>query len=574
MEMKTMTMQVPVSKSSGWVASRHKPADHEARTGLDRLALPGRLVAITATGPVYRASVDLAVVPVSVGLAFTQELAKRALNPQARVASSLANRVGGDTAREAWASTCGLSSAALVGASPRARLQFLDQVLGYVRRVKSVNGIEPILGAAVNAAWPWINPVTLARVLNLTSKHLRQSEFAATNAVPILDPNTRTFTLFAPGSLAKVDPDQWLDWRVVDRIGFGVPGAPGTGRGSDRNDPEGLLGRRGPDLGRLPGPDGRPGDSMGGDDFGGVVGDLLGPRGPNLGNLPGADGRPGSRDRRDDDLNGAVEGLLGSRRPSLAGLEGPDGRRRGDRGGNEFGGLLGDLLGPQGPDLGNLGGSGGPYGHGSGLAPGGAADPREDMKSTGATAKTFGMGLVAVGAGLVGAGLAGGGVGPGGVGVIAVATGFIFFKAGAAIEREAAEGTPAPATGEKPRGDGTVPTVDVHKLPNAPAVDVHKLPDAKGPKPGEPKHTDLYPDPDGTGGGHPTQLPDSDGSGGGNPTTLWDENGGGGNPTTLWDENGGGGNPTTTAEFLTAVALTGPGLLAGITQVGPATFAF
>jgi hypothetical protein len=43
---------------------------------------------------------------------------------------------------------------ALIAAAPRARLIFLNQALSYVRRQGNVNGIEPILGAAVNAAWP------------------------------------------------------------------------------------------------------------------------------------------------------------------------------------------------------------------------------------------------------------------------------------------------------------------------------------------------------------------------------------------------------------------------------------
>ena len=323
-----MKEQMRVSNDSVLGSTKFKSGKHQERREPDSSNIVGRLVAITATGPIYRGRVDLAVVPVSVGLAFTQELAARANNPEARVVSSLANRVGGDTARSAWANTCGLSSSALVGASPRARLMFLKQVLAYARRQGNVNGIEPILGAAVNAAWPWINPATLTRILFVTSKYLRKSEFAATNAIPILDPNTRSFTLFAPGALAKIDPDDWLDLRAVDQIGFDGVGGPNIGGSNGTNDLEGLLGRRGPNKGDLPGPDGRPGGDLGGDVFGDIIGDLLGPRGPNKGDLPGADGNPRGGDRQDDNLNRIVEGLLGSRRPSLAGLQGPDGRPR------------------------------------------------------------------------------------------------------------------------------------------------------------------------------------------------------------------------------------------------------
>src|SRR5215207_126632 len=143
-----MEVQTLGSNGSVWGSSQHKPDQYQVRKESKRGNVSGRLVAVTATGPIYKVKADLAVVPVSVGLAFIQKLAARAVNPEAPVISSLANRVGGDTARSAWANTCGLSSSALVGASPRARLMFLNQVLAYVRRQGNVNGIEPILGAA------------------------------------------------------------------------------------------------------------------------------------------------------------------------------------------------------------------------------------------------------------------------------------------------------------------------------------------------------------------------------------------------------------------------------------------
>src|SRR5687767_4035762 len=187
-----MKEQMTVSNDSVWSNTKFKSGKHQESLEPDSRNIFGRLVAITATGPIYRGRVDLAVVPVSVGLAFTQELAARANDPEARVVSSLANRVGGDTALSAWARTCWFSSRALVGAPPRARLMFLNQVLSYVRRQGNVNGIEPILGAAVNAAWPWIKPAALARILTATSKYMRKSDYAATSIIPVLDPNTRT----------------------------------------------------------------------------------------------------------------------------------------------------------------------------------------------------------------------------------------------------------------------------------------------------------------------------------------------------------------------------------------------
>ncbi len=569
-----MEEQMQASNSSVWGSSQYKSNKCREHKEPERRNIYGRLVAVTATGPIYRGKADLAVVPVSVGLAFTQELAARAINPEARVVSSLANRVGGDTAMTAWANTCGMSSATLIGASPRARLMFLNQVLTYARRQGNVNGIEPILGAAVNAAWPWVDQTTLARMLTITSKYLRKSEFAATASVPILDPNTRTFTLFAPGALAKIDPDEWLDWRVVDRIGLG------GGRNGTNDRAGDLLGPRGPKASDLPGPDGTPGDDLGfGDDFGRVIGDLLGPRGPNLGNLPGADGNPRDGDRRDDALKRTVEGLLGSRLPSLAGLDAANGGPRRDRGGNDFEGLIGGLLGPRGPDLGNLGGNGGPYGFGSGLGQGGAALGWDSVDKLGQSMQKIGIGVMALGGALIASGAAvtvasggigaplGGALASGGAEILGIGVGFI--AVGFVAEAIASEGvTPTAPAGPTPTGSTPAPKPDE-------PVSVPVITRPPDPKPEEPKHTDLYPDPDGGGGGgNPTQLPDFDGSGGGNPTTLWDENGGGGNPTTLWDENGGGGNPTTKAEFATTTVLTGRGLLAGVVQVGPATFAF
>jgi hypothetical protein len=71
----------------------------------------------------------------------------------------------------------------------------------------------------------------------------------------------------------------------------------------------------------------------------------------------------------------------------------------------------------------------------------------------------------------------------------------------------------------------------------------------------EPRPGDLYPDPDGGGGG--------------DPTMIWDENGGGGQPNTIWDENFGGDGPTVRPiATLVSNALVGPGMLAQFTQVG------
>ncbi len=547
-----MESQTQLSSNSVWTNSQQKTDEHEKHKESSHRSFSGQLVAVTSTGPIYKRKAKLAVLPISVGLALIQELAARALNPKARVVSSLANRVGGDRAMSAWASTCGFMSGGLIGASPRTRLMFLNQVLTYARRQGNINGIEPIVGAAINAAWPWIEPVEMVRVLTVISKYMRKSTFASASTVPVLDPNTRTFTLFAPGDLAKIDPDEWREWRS-----HALPADPGLGGlgglgGNDLLDQlTDLLGQhgRGPNRGNpggnggLGGPGGPGGP--GGNDLLDQLTDLLGQhsRGPNRGN-PGGNGGLGGNDLLDQ-----LTDLLGQH----------------SRGPNRNGGLGGDLGSRGGLDLGNLGGNGGPYGYGSGLGAGGASDFGEHVF-------WHGVGHVAAGFVLVIVGVA---TAPEGVGVaiataggFAIADGVTLMAIGAGLEEP-----------ESPKS-GTGATSDTQAAP-APSPQ---------PKPEDPKPEDdstyigeiddLYPNPnklpdsDGSGGGNPTQLPDSDGSGGGNPLTLWDENGGGGNPLTLWDENGGGGNPTTTAEFVSATVLTGRGLLSSIVQVGPTTFAF
>ena len=328
--------------------------------------------------------------------------------------------------------------------------------------------------------------------------------------------------------------------------GTGQPvNAPGGG-GIDPNGPGGLLG---------PGMPGHHGLDLSG------LGHGLGSNGD--GNPLGMGGilSPGDVGYHGLDLSGLGHGLggkgdvnplgaggilspgdVGYRGLDLSGVQGPDGNGpRGNRGGNDLygpGGLLGPgMLGHHGLDLSNVGGSGGPFGFGSGLGPGGAWTPNDEEKTRGG--KIFAAGGVFAGAGigLIAAGiLSSPATGPLGLGValiggVVAGEGIGMMIAGAQREIQAdkdkpgpAEPTPAGPTPEaKPEGAVTIPLIT--------------RPPEK-PKPEKPKPTGLYPDPDGTGGGNPTQLPDYDGSGGGNPTMILD-------PTQLPDYDGsGGGNPT------------------------------
>jgi len=78
------------------VWSRAHSAPGKSREGR---ATPGRLIAVSATGPIYRGALDVAAIRVPVGLPLAQELAARAKNPKARVVSSLADRVDGPDLR-------------------------------------------------------------------------------------------------------------------------------------------------------------------------------------------------------------------------------------------------------------------------------------------------------------------------------------------------------------------------------------------------------------------------------------------------------------------------------------------
>ena len=292
-----------IPNSSVW-SRAHNEGSHDRKEPERR---SGRLVAVTATGPIYWRKVGLAVVPVSVGLALVQELTIRSINPKSRVVSSLANRVAGDTALSAWTHTCGFAAGVLIGASPRARLSFLSKVLAYVRREGNANGIEPILGAAVNAAWPWIEPNALARILDVSAHFMRSSEFASSSTIPIVDPNTRTFTLFAPGELAKLDPKEWLDRRALEA-------QDNAAHCHEQN--VGLPNRfSGPDLRGIGGPD------LSGSGDGGPTLGMFG-----MGRLSGPDltgiGGPDLRGRGDED----PLGMFGMGR-----FSGPDNRHRGPR---------------------------------------------------------------------------------------------------------------------------------------------------------------------------------------------------------------------------------------------------
>lgn len=541
-------MSVPSSELASTRAERakgksqaHSP-DREEKAKKARRS--GKLVAVTAAGSVYLEELALQVVPVSVALAFIQELASRVLDPQARVLSPRAESVSGEAAYVEWARTTGLVSGWLLRRSPLQRLNFLREVVTYVSRRKSASGIEPLVASALNATWPWVEKAAYARIAVRMARYIAAAEFSAKQVTAVLDVHTKTVTYFEPGELARIDVQEWLDWKSIAEGQQWVPkgnnevganqAAPGQG---DIGAPGDLLGSGQPgshglDLSGLPGADGLP---RGEDSFGAALLDeLLGPDSPggvDLGGLPGADGSP----RSEDTFGLAIlRKLLGSRLPSTSGIERPG---QASNRPEDYAAALDALLGPGAPgrhrlDTSNIGGNGGPYGHGSALGPGGAAVGPENA--------IF-------------------------IAAIVIVLGIVFYKA--ATTKPEVEKGPYPEKPPPPAQD--LPPIGSDRPP--PKDD--KNPNPKG----------LYPDPDGAGGGGPTRLPDDDDhgnpttmwdefGGGGTPNSLWDENFGGGNPKSLWDENGGGGNPTTTSEQVLVIGLTGRGLLASVSQIGPRTF--
>lgn len=545
-----------------------------------RTKINGRLLAVTSTGPIYRGEGEVAIVPISVGLALLQELALRSLRPDAHVASSLASRVSGEEAEQAWNHVCGCAVGSLVSASPRARLTFLDNVLVYVRSQGNVNGIEPVLASAINAAWPFMTYAALTRVMAYATELFRQSMFAQAFEVPVFDPNIRTLTFLKPGELGKLDPKDWLDWKLM------------RPRGYDNNtdipsglDPRGLPGgMRGPDLSPFGGPDlsGSSDPGMGGlesfFDTPGAMGglDLSSVGGPNL----SGSGDTGSG------LIGDLLGLRPGRKPDFRG-EGPDAGGIGD----PSLGLAGFGVPGAGLDLSNLGRSGGPLGFGSAKGSDGVFTERDLEKNRATNQKQDGRNEMLTGNMIMLAGIvlvtgSGGNraliIGA----LVMVAAGSAFVIHGAINKNEGekkedaielARPGPAPAQPAAAREPAPAPSPAPAPAP-APTS-------APTPPPKEPRKGDLYPDPHGTGGGNPKQLPDHDGHGGGNPATLWDEDGGGGNPETIWDENGGGGTPTTiwdgdddggtpttVATIGTVQMLSGRGILASVSLIGPKTY--
>ena len=418
---------------------------------------PGRLVAITATGPIYEAPARYTVLPLSSVLALHQELAARALDSRAPVVSSLARRVHGSTAYATWSEQTLACSIALAQVAPSVRLAILHQVLIYIRETGYADGIEPIVTAAIDSSWPWLLPDTLERVLRFTQSTLARTTFTDKVTTAVVDANTRTFSILPPGGIKRINVNDWLDsykleideWR---RTGVRTPQIPGR---SPRGGPEGFG-------------------------AGGVFGtDDPGSRNPFGPGSPWSGGAGSS---------GANPGMPGSSW---------NGRSSGNLGGNDVYGPFSDGA------LRNIGKNGGPLGFGSALGTGGSSDidlsPAHVAKTIGSLLIVGGATTIAVGGGLMALGTADGGISAPaggaalGVGAAEISVGVFLINQGQRLDDKAEAAKTAEAdreAGEKKTEEkGTVP---VSELPDVPPIPVDQLPSA-------PKESDKYPNPHGGG---------------------------------------------------------------------------
>lgn len=603
----------------------------ESTEGRNRTLLPRRLAAVTATGPVFERSVGQTAVPLSSALALCQELAARTLDPEASVVSSMAARLGGNDAYTAWQHMTAGLALRLADAAPELKAHVLDEVLEYLSREGNADGIEPVIAAAVNAAWWTIDPDVLRRILTYIQTLLSRTTFTDTHGFLLVDPNARTATEIAAGQLKCIDTSLWLEQAqvAIEEWRLGVAQQPGQEAAGLLPTAEDALnglggGSKMPGYGgagtnggmNLPGRGGSARNGMGGLGSSGVDA-LGGPGVPDMGGagtqggmgIPGLSGTGNGLDL--PGLGGAdngmgERGLSGPGMGSGANLPGRGGA--GTAGGMSIPGLGGGPQGPMGlggpgPHTGgpfgsnsrNIGKSGGPTGFGSALGQGGASS----WVST--AEKAYGAWLVVGGVvAIVGSGGAGMAAGTAAIGVGAILISDANHREDVELhEKERAEdkaekasggtaggtsggtgggtssgtsgGTSSASTGKASSSTGT----PVKQLPDAPTP-VEKLPDA-------PKEGDKYPDPHGKGShlpagddgpGDPTMLPTGDGDPG-DPTMLppGDE-GTGGNPTTMWEENGGGVTPTTMGLRLTGSTTFGRGMRSAITQIGANTFVF
>ena len=469
-----------------------------------------RLLAVTATGPVYLQEVTLAVIPFTSALALLQELATRIRDDKAEVASSLARRVKGRSAYLTWLYHCARISMGLAATPPAWRLHFLRTLIDYMHRKGDVGGLEPVMAATLNATWPWMSVERTRSVARNFHSQIRRSKFIEETPALVCDPFTRSLTMVPPGQLSKIDIEGWLDWRSALDAGSG-----GMGPGG----------------------------------FGGLGSGGMGPV-DQLGGNVGAGGVFSGGDAGSRGFNGL--GALGGLGP--LDFNSP---------GGPFG--AGSFLGTGGAsgfwgDAAQVVGKGLQAGGAVATAIGGALIVAGVVQEATIVLAVTGGGTMITGAEVVVGGLAAGVVG------LAVEQ---WGKA-----RNETKDTQAPPIVTIPTVviDDSPPPDDEPKPGDSKPGDLYPDPDGGGsPSPNRLPAGDGSGG--GRPDTRPNSIWDES-FGGGRPNSIWDENGGGGGPNSIWDENGGGGRPNSIVGASRAVFVTGDGLRAAFVQIGPSTFRF
>lgn len=571
-----------------------------------------RLAAVTVSGPIYEEQGTANLVPLSCALATLQELAARTRDPKVTVVSSAAARASGQTAFESHTKRTLSYSLSLTYATPDVRVSFLGEVLEYVRR-EGADGIEGVLMAAVNAAWPWLREDVLNDVIESTTLAIERAGFAQKYGTTTVDVNTRSVLIVRPGLTHRTRARNWLrdrrlnakDWQLgltKERPAEGALfGDGGAGGGSNK----GGFDWRGTGAGAPaggPGISGMPANSIPGfGDLDSAADDLLG--------------------KGDNPFGGAPQGGLGGGMPAFGNASNSGGSKGGRGRGSAFGGggpgsnggwwgggmsgssavdsLFGSLDGgaTAGP-FGSLdfGQSGGPTGFGAALNDGGAESWEGEHKA-GMVVIFMGLITVSIGATIGSAPLVAAGAAEVAAGGILISDANhaqdVEIKARERAEDKAEkEQEKAEAKAEKEKAEKQKEKAEKEKEKEkekeGKTVNVKNLPDAK--------KKDQYPDPhkkggqlpvgDGEGGGNPTMLPAGDGTGGGRPDTLPTDDDtqpprpttagawGDGNLTSIWDEYGGGVTPVTVGHTVAKRFLYGPGVQALVMQVGPSTLRY
>jgi hypothetical protein len=539
-----------------------------------RLRERPRLIATTATGPIYRLNRNARVYPLRSGLGLLQELALRARDGESAVVSTIARRVSGEAAADAADDASFGFALGLVNATPAQARSILRQIIRAARTARSIEGLETLTAATLNAAWPVMRNSELTSALRWFQDQVAASSAPKERVVRVVDPHHSRFTLTTIGALSDVDVASWLaevntipeGWRT----GEGLPGAPEGGFGrqlpgdfGSTDDPFGDLG-----IGRGPGS----GNGMFGE--GGLYGDApFGSQGSGSGGSPFDEGGRGGLfgegglfgntpwGGADDPFSGALAGLglgggPGSGMPGspfgedpLAGSPGDEDIAHGNRLKNN-----GEMV----SDIGKYGGA---------IAAGGAPSPW--FKAAGVAA---GLGLILLGADTKqrGQDLINRGEARNRDAAAAAAVVVTYEVDDEGVMRDKDGTVVVDAAGNVKQPDGTWKDKDGKPIPDP--TKPGQLPDGDGSGGGDPT---TLPGEDGKGGGNPVWLPDYDGEDGGNPLFLPDrDDEGGGNPLTLWDENGGGGQPTTIGVGVQITTVEGAGLRAGIVQTGRRTFHF